>query len=224
MKMKTILFLKTRILQSKRLLQKVVLQVNKYGQALLQYQSEQQQQQQQQQQQKKRPSKLSRPQYSQEGGGVRGLNAQQDAKAIDKINRLASRITVILDEMMILVKSKQLDMIYSKMGAILYYLDFILDPFLSSTSVMEFNTWSMVPVKMITTNPLRDTMMATSLSTMISMVAQNKKRVSPPKNPFYLLKGQPAQTMMQAVSSAPRTSTSFDLADMLPTRKRARQF
>ena len=217
MKPKTIPFLKTRVLESKRLLQKALAGVNRYAESLLQYQSQQQQQQQ-------RPrGAVVHPQYSQQGGGLGGVYAQKDAKAVEKINRLAARLTVILDEMMILLKSKDTDTIYTKAGAILYYLDFILDPFLSSKPVVERNTWSLVPVKMLTTNPLRDTMMASSLTTMMGLVAAQKKKTKP--SSFSLMVGQQAQQVIYGKPPV-KASTSFlgiDLADMLPRRKRARE-
>jgi len=236
MKTKTIPFLKTRVLESKRLLQKALVGVNRYAESLLQYESQQQQQQQQLQQQRHgKISKFLRPQYSQQGGGVAGLHAQQDAKAIEKINRLAARLTIILDEMMILLKSKDTEAIYTKAGAILYYLDFILDPYLTSKPVVELNTWSRVPIKMLTTNPLHDTMTASSLSIMSGLVEAQKKKLGPStKKPLSLLTAQEGKQILQGKQQVKASAGGgggggmfwgLDIGDILPggSRKRARQ-
>lgn len=179
---KTLPYVKSRVLATKRLLDKALLNVNRYGQALLQYQSDQQQ----------AFAPLHRPEYSQKGSWLTGGNAQTDAKAIDKINRLGSRLTTILNEMMILLKSKSHEAIYTKLGAILYYLDFVLDPFLRAPSVASLNTWSGVDVRGLTTNPLGPHSLGT-------MLAQQKKKTAPtmPSKGFSLLKGSDATTMFQ---------------------------
>ena len=185
MKLKTIPYVKTRVLQSKQLLDSALQNTRYYTQLTLQYQS-------QQQQGKQLMSKIVRPQYSQQG--VRQTTSV-DAKAVEKINRLASRITVILDEIMILLKSKDNAAIYSKLGAILFYLDFILDPFLRIPAIAKNSTWVSVPVKKLTTHPLKDSFMASSLSAMMSAVAPPV--TAPFSFPsFSLLKAQDAQSVL----------------------------
>lgn len=174
---KTVPYVKSRVLNTKRLLNHALGNVNRYGQALLQYQQQQQQQAPQ--------KRMHRPEYSQKGPSLMGKNAHTDAKAIEKINRLGAMITGILDGLMVLLKSKDDLAIYPRISAILYYLDFILDPFLSSTMVASLNTWSGVDIKRLTLDPLTVPIQA--------MMAPMKKKTG--LSTFAFLAAQDAQTM-----------------------------
>lgn len=177
--LKTLPYTKSRVLQSKRLLDAALRNVNRYAQTLLQYESDQQQ----------LSAVQMRAQYSQAGMSML-QPSQTGAKAIEKINKLGSKLTALLDGVMVLLKSKNDGAVYSNLGSILYYLDFILDPFLKSKGISSLNTWSLVDVKMLTTNPIGKT-----VASLVAMVA-----VAEPKKikPFSLFKAQQAEKMLGA--------------------------
>jgi hypothetical protein len=214
--LKTLPYTKSRVLQSKRLLDAALRNVNRYAQALLQYQSDQQQQMQQ-------IVLPVRAQYSQTGTSML-VPAQTGAKAIEKINKLGSKLTSLLDGVMVLLKSKNDDTIYSNLGCILYYLDFILDPFLISPGVSSLNTWSLVDVKMLTTNPIGKTV--TSLVALVKVQTKKNK-------PHYLFKAQQVEQKQKKQEVKPITTLkglpslssvlSLGMMDLSkPTKKRAR--
>ena len=204
---KTIPYVKTRVLQTKRLLDSALKNVNRYAQALLQYQSDDQQ-----------LSVLHRPQYAQTGGTILGKNAQVQAKAVEKINQMGSRLTAILDSVMIMLKSKNDGVIYTHLGAILFYLDMILDPFLRSPAVASLNTWSGIHVKKLLTNPL-----VTSVASMNTMLQQQKKPI--PTSSFSLLKGMDAEKMFKGDFGPPMSifPSLEGLMDFGKPRKRSRR-
>ena len=223
--LKTLPYTKSRVLQSKRLLDAALRNVNRYAQALLQYESDQQQQMQQ-------IVLPVRAQYSQTGTSML-VPAQTGAKAIEKINKLGSKLTSLLDGVMVLLKSKNDDNIYSNLGPILYYLDFILDPFLKSPGVSSLNTWSLVDVRMLTTNPIGKTV--ASLVAMVAKVQTKKTK------PFSIFKAQQAEKMLgvqqqqkkqdtkptpiTTLKGLPSLSSVLSLGMMdlsKPTKKRAR--
>ena len=177
---KTLPYTKSRVLQSKRLLDAALRNVNRYAQTLLQYESDQQQ----------LSAVQMRAQYSQ--AGVSRLQASlTGAKAIEKINKLGSKLTALLDGIMVLLKSKNDGAIYSNLGSILYYLDVILDPFLKSQGISSLNTWSLVDVKMVTTNPI-----GKPVASFVAMVAMPATTEPKKTKPFSLLKAQQAEKML----------------------------
>jgi len=189
--LKTTRYVRQKVKRTQQLLDNALRNVNRYKLAALDQDSDQQQQQQQskrsrqqQQQQQAIPGVLI-PSYSQNGPGM--PRVERGDRAVPKINRLGAKLTEIMDSILLLLRSKDKVLIYSNMSPVLFYLDFILDPFLTSMNITTLNAW-MVDVTVITTNPIGKTVESLA-KTLQSKYVTASQPVSLAK-PFYLMMGQ----------------------------------